>query len=201
MVLLISMPTKAFYPQNQYVNAVVVAATDQQQAVSENTGFSEEPEGYRLTDYRTPVPHSLTGATTLSTEDLEALLKNNQALQPLLIDVLPKTKKPEWWPAGQIWLPEPHQSIPSAVWLPEVGFGTINEAVETAYQRFLLSATENNLAHPIVLFCRENCWISWNAAKRLLQYGYQQIYWYPDGIDGWLNNLNVTQVLKPKELL
>jgi rhodanese-related sulfurtransferase len=27
--------------------------------------------------------------------------------------------------------------------------------------------------------------MSWNAAKRAAQYGYSQVYWYPDGSDGW----------------
>ena len=27
--------------------------------------------------------------------------------------------------------------------------------------------------------------MSWNAAKRAASWGYKQIYWYPDGIDGW----------------
>jgi PQQ-dependent catabolism-associated CXXCW motif protein len=199
--LLVSIPVKGYYPQNQIVDIIVIAASDQQQISPENTAFSEQPEGFRLSDYRSPVPKSLTGATTLSTAELEALLDNYQASPPLLIDVLPKTKKPDWWPPGQIWLPEPHQSIPSAIWLPEIGFGTINEAVEAAYKPFIRSATDNNPNYPIVLFCRENCWISWNAAKRLLQYGYQSVYWYPDGIDGWLDNLNDTEVIKPKDLL
>lgn len=200
LALLISIPVKGFYPQNQAVDILVIAASEQQ-AVAGNIGFSEEPQGFRLSDYRSPVPRSLTGATTLNTKALETLLGNDRTSKPLLIDVLPKTKKPDWWPQGQIWLPEPHQSIPSAIWLPEIGFGTINQSVETAYQAFMHSVTDNNLNYPIVLFCRENCWISWNAAKRLLQYGYQQVYWYPDGMDGWLNNLNDTEVIKPKDLL
>ena len=27
--------------------------------------------------------------------------------------------------------------------------------------------------------------MSWNAAKRALTYGYNRVYWYPEGTDGW----------------
>ena len=27
--------------------------------------------------------------------------------------------------------------------------------------------------------------MSWNAAKRALTYGYSQVYWFPEGTDGW----------------
>jgi rhodanese-related sulfurtransferase len=27
--------------------------------------------------------------------------------------------------------------------------------------------------------------MSWNAAKRILSYGYSNVAWYPDGTDGW----------------
>jgi rhodanese-related sulfurtransferase len=27
--------------------------------------------------------------------------------------------------------------------------------------------------------------MSWNAAKRVLSYGYSNVAWYPDGTDGW----------------
>ncbi|MEM7239896.1 MAG: PQQ-dependent catabolism-associated CXXCW motif protein, partial [Pseudomonadota bacterium] len=36
-----------------------------------------------------------------------------------------------------------------------------------------------------LVFCLAGCWMSWNAAKRALEYGYTDVYWYPDGTDGW----------------
>jgi rhodanese-related sulfurtransferase len=27
--------------------------------------------------------------------------------------------------------------------------------------------------------------MSWNAAKRVLTYGYSNVAWYPEGTDGW----------------
>jgi PQQ-dependent catabolism-associated CXXCW motif protein len=35
------------------------------------------------------------------------------------------------------------------------------------------------------VYCHERCWLSWNAAKRAIRYGYRNVYWFPDGIEGW----------------
>ena len=37
----------------------------------------------------------------------------------------------------------------------------------------------------MVIYCLRDCWMSWNAAKRALSYGYPNVAWYPDGTDGW----------------
>ena len=37
----------------------------------------------------------------------------------------------------------------------------------------------------LVIYCLADCWMSWNAAKRALAYGYTNVAWYPDGTDGW----------------
>ena len=50
-----------------------------------------EPDGYRMDQYRAPVPTTLKGATVLSTAALERLIGEQQ---PVLIDVLPKARKP-----------------------------------------------------------------------------------------------------------
>ena len=47
---------------------------------------SDEPPGYRMTDFRAPVPCTLAGATVVSTEALRRLIEHRS---PLLIDVLP----------------------------------------------------------------------------------------------------------------
>ena len=35
------------------------------------------------------------------------------------------------------------------------------------------------------IYCQEDCWMSWNAAKRVLSYGYSNVAWYREGTDGW----------------
>ncbi|MDN6322111.1 MAG: sulfurtransferase, partial [Halomonas sp.] len=44
---------------------------------------------------------------------------------------------------------------------------------------------ENAEAAPLVFFCRTDCWLSWNAARRAEAMGYEELYWYPNGVDGW----------------
>lgn len=37
----------------------------------------------------------------------------------------------------------------------------------------------------LILFCRADCWMGWNAAKRLRALGYGNIWWLAEGTDGW----------------
>ena len=37
----------------------------------------------------------------------------------------------------------------------------------------------------IVTFCLDDCWMSWNAAKRLHALGYTNVWWLAEGTDGW----------------
>ena len=47
-------------------------------------------------------------------------------------------------------------------------------------------ATAGDHGRPVVIFCRAECWMSWNVAKRALGYGYTKVIWYPDGPEGWI---------------
>ena len=60
-----------------------------------------EPDGYRMDKYRTPVPATLKGATVLSTAALQHLIAERQ---PVLVDVLPKTRKPKDRDQAQLWI-------------------------------------------------------------------------------------------------
>ena len=76
-------------------------------------------------------------------------------------------------------------SIPGAVWLPNVGFGELAPETEAYFRAGLARATGSDLHRPIVIFCMRDCWMSWNAAKRALGFGYTGVHWFPDGTDGW----------------
>ena len=45
--------------------------------------------------------------------------------------------------------------------------------------------TGGRFTTPVLVYCHEKCWLSWNAAKRALSYGYKHVYWFPEGIEGW----------------
>ena len=141
-----------------------------------------EPAGYRMEDYRAPTPDSITGGTTVSTADLRALLAEGDVI---LIDVLPAQRKPEKLPASTLWIPKPRHNIPGSVWLPEVGRGALSPAIESYFRGNLERLTEGDRDRKLVFYCLANCWMSWNAAKRAIAYGYRNVYWYPDGTDGW----------------
>jgi PQQ-dependent catabolism-associated CXXCW motif protein len=143
-----------------------------------------EPESYRTDDYRKPVPLTLKGATVLSSSEA---MKVWSAKTAVFIDVYPHPPKPNL-PAGTIWRDTPHQTIEDAVWLPNVGYGVLSPANDRYFRRSLDVLTKADKAKPLVFFCLRNCWMSWNAAKRALSYGYTHVLWYPDGTDGWQEN-------------
>ncbi len=108
-----------------------------------------------------------------------------KAGQTAFIDVLPRAPKPKNLPKGTIWHEKPRLSIPGSLWLPNVGYGRIAEVTADYFRTILAKATGGDRKHAVLFFCLDECWMSWNAAKRALEYGYETVYWYPDGTDGW----------------
>lgn len=141
-----------------------------------------EPDDYRMDHYRGPVPETLSGGTVVNAEEAYELWQTGEVA---FIDVLPRPPKPKNLPEGTIWREKPRHSIPGSIWLPNVGYGALAEITHDYFQRGLEKVTGGDLDHPILLFCLEECWMSWNAAKRALDYGYTQVYWLPEGTDGW----------------
>ena len=140
-----------------------------------------EPEGFRMEQYQAPVPDTLTGAKVLRTDEAAELWQSGGAL---FIDVLPKPPKPDL-PEGTVWQEPSRLDVPGSVWLPDVGFGTLSEEMETWFRSNLAELTGGDKTKPIVFYCKSNCWMSWNAGKRAIGWGYTGIMWYPEGTDGW----------------
>ena len=141
-----------------------------------------EPDGYRTEDYRAPVPATLAGARVLTTAEAEAIWR---AKTGVFIDVLPRAPKPPNLPAGTVWRDKPRLNIPGSIWLPDTGYGKLAAATEDYLRQGLDRATGGNTAALLVVYCQADCWMSWNAAKRILTYGYANVAWYPEGTDGW----------------
>jgi len=140
-----------------------------------------EPEGYRTEDYRAPVPITLAGARVITTAEAEAIWRDKSGA---FVDVLPRAPKPNL-PAGTVWRERPHRDIPGSIWLPDTGYGKLAASTEDYMRRGLVRASGDDRARLLVIYCQENCWMSWNAAKRVLSYGYRNVAWYPEGTDGW----------------
>jgi PQQ-dependent catabolism-associated CXXCW motif protein len=141
-----------------------------------------EPEGYRTDHYRAPVPVTLAGARVLSTKEAEAIWRAGTAV---FIDVLPRPPKPPSLPAGTIWRDRPRSGIPGSIWLPDTGYGILAAATEDYLRQGLARASGGDKSKLLVIYCQADCWMSWNAAKRVLTYGYSNVAWYPEGTDGW----------------
>ncbi|MHA6347238.1 PQQ-dependent catabolism-associated CXXCW motif protein [Roseivivax sp. CAU 1761] len=141
-----------------------------------------EPAGYRMDAYRGPVPETLAGGTVLGPEAAHRLWQEGGAV---FVDVLPRAPKPANLPAGTIWRDKPRHSIPGAVWLPNVGYGALAPETEAYFRAGLEAATGGDPGRPVVFFCLAECWMSWNAAKRAIDWGYGAVHWLPEGTDGW----------------
>jgi PQQ-dependent catabolism-associated CXXCW motif protein len=145
-------------------------------------GSVPEPDGYRTDNYRAPVPATLAGVRVLTTAETDTIWRAGTAV---FIDVMPRAPKPSNLPAGTVWRDKPRLNIPGSVWLPDTGYGKLAEITESYLRRGLARASGGNKAALVVFYCQENCWMSWNAAKRVLSWGYPNVAWYPEGTEGW----------------
>ncbi|HYG90648.1 MAG TPA: quinoprotein dehydrogenase-associated putative ABC transporter substrate-binding protein [Azospirillum sp.] len=142
-----------------------------------------EPPGYRMDRYRAPTPATLSGASTVTVGELRGLIERSPDVR--LIDVMPAPPRPADRPAPAVWAPPPHLSLPGAVWLPNVGYGRLSEEQERYLRTGLETLSKGDHAAKLVIFCEPDCWMSWNAAKRAVEWGYSNVYWYPDGTTRW----------------
>ncbi|QUS42259.1 PQQ-dependent catabolism-associated CXXCW motif protein [Tardiphaga alba] len=141
-----------------------------------------EPELYRTEDYRAPTPPTLRGARVLTTAEAEAIWRDRRGA---FIDVMPRPPKPANLPAETIWRDRPRHNIPGSLWLVDTGYGRLAAESETYFRDGLARASGGNKDALLVFYCQANCWMSWNAAKRAVSYGYSRVAWFPDGTDGW----------------
>ncbi len=142
-----------------------------------------EPPDYRMDDYGSPTPATLRGAMVVSTDQAHDLWENHQAV---FIDVLPQPPRPAGLPASTIWRPRPRFDIPDSIWLPDTGYGALAPVMETYLKDGLQRASAGNLDRLMVFYCKADCWMSWNAAKRAMTFGYTHVAWYPEGVDDWV---------------
>ncbi|MTH78307.1 PQQ-dependent catabolism-associated CXXCW motif protein [Paracoccus aestuariivivens] len=140
-----------------------------------------EPQGYRGEPYRAGVPATLTGAKVVTLP--EAQLLHQQGVP--FLDVMPRQKRPADLPAGTIWNSPAHQTIPGAVWLYDTGYDRLAPAEDARLTKGLEDATKGDKSALVVIFCKTDCWMSWNAAKRAVAMGYSGVIWFPEGSDGW----------------
>lgn len=151
------------------------------------------PEQFRIDHYRAPTPSCVPHAVTINTAEVQQLIADKN---PILIDVLGVLTRPIAGFDGGHWLPnKPRYSLPNAVWLPNVGYGMLDDEMLNYFQSQLINLTQGDKNKPLVFFCIADCWMSWNAVKHAHSYGYSNLYWYKNGTDGWLESeLKVVKV-------
>lgn len=135
-----------------------------------------------MSRYRAPAPETVDGAQRIAAPDVMALIKSKN---PILIDAMP-AEGGGLDPASGHWrIAKTHDTLPGAVWLPDVGKGAITPGIDAYFREKLARLTDGDKTRPVVIFCQADCWMSWNAVKRASAYGYSQLYWFAEGTDGW----------------
>lgn len=143
---------------------------------SAETLFSAD--GYRIAHYRSPTPDRVEGGRTIDTAMLQRLLAQDP--KPGLLNVQALD-----WRHGVFIEQKSRDQIPGSHWLPNVGKGTLEPRWERYFRTQLEWVTDGRQDFPLVIYCRADCWMSWNAVRRAASWGYSALYWYPDGSDGW----------------
>ncbi len=142
--------------------------------------------------YRAPTPAALPGGTAVDLEQTQRLIQANKVWLVFVESAERAVAPPRPWLVAA-----PKTVIPGSVWLPNVGKGA-PEADEVAYFKTRLDAMRAERPGAGFLFyCYIDCWVSWNAALRAIRLGYGPVYWYPDGIDGWMLEGLPTERVRP----
>ncbi len=146
-------------------------------------GTVPEPEGLWTGEVHAPVPATLRGGTVVNAKAVDDLLKRGRVV---VVDVAEQPRRPAQLAAEDPWIPLPHPALPGALWMPGVGAGVLPSRMEEFYRDELAQATHGDFATPIVIYCHSRCWLSWNAAKRAIGFGYTRVHWFADGVEGWI---------------
>ncbi|MDE2562511.1 MAG: rhodanese [Sphingomonadales bacterium] len=138
--------------------------------------------GYRAQRYRAPVDLAPAPARRIALTEALGLEPGRDAI---FIDVNPAPGARRDPVTGAWQLAEAHQTIPGALWFPETGRADPDPRLWRALRRRIAQLRHRRAHAPVVVFCRADCWMSWNAARRLALDGVSGVHWLAEGIDGW----------------
>lgn len=151
-------------------------------------------DGYRIAHYRAPVHHAPPGVGRIAPQAAAQLRPGRDAL---FIDVLP-AEGGHREADGRWRIATPHESIPGAHWFPEAGRGELAPGIGDGFMQGIARLTRGRRDHMLILFCRSDCWMGWNAAKRLRAQGYANIWWLAEGVEGWTDLKRPLSVVVPE---
>ena len=146
------------------------------------TGLAaEEPAGFRTQHYRAPTPQTVAGGTTVTPEEAKKIHESGEAV---FVDTY--ETRVQWMADFKEWaIGEAHESLPGAYWLPGTGIHPLKPVMEKFLKDSLVEITKGDKDQKLVIFCRSDCWLGWNVAKKAISYGYTKVFWMRDGTDGW----------------
>ena len=169
------------------LNAICVATALFASSAAEAAGEALPPgvdpaTGFRMERYRAPTPETMPGGRVVQTVDVQGAMADGRTI---LVDVYPpKGAGPD--PLDGTWRnSETRDTIPGAIWLPEVGRGFLAADYEAYFRRNLDALTAGDRDRPLLFFCTADCWQGWNAARRAILWGHTSVSWYPGGTDQW----------------
>lgn len=148
---------------------------------AEEAGALFNAEGYRIAHYRAPV---VSGDPNVRRIALTAAAHLRPDRDAIFIDVLP-AEGGHREVDGTWRLAVPRETIPGAHWFPETGRGALSTEIAQWFERGVTRLARHRHDRMIVAFCLADCWMSWNAVKRLRTLGYTNVWWLAEGTDGW----------------
>jgi len=141
-----------------------------------------DAEGYRMARYRAPVAADPAPARRIVIDDALALAPGRDAL---FLDVMPVEGGVRDDATGVWRLSSGHETIAGAQWHPETGRSPVDQLLWQALVDAIATSRKDHPDLPVIVFCREDCWMSWNAARRLATQGIEKVFWLAEGTDGW----------------
>ncbi|CAN5283732.1 PQQ-dependent catabolism-associated CXXCW motif protein [soil metagenome] len=175
------------------VAALVLAQTGASAQAPDEVLFGAD--GYRIGHYRAPVSAAPEGIGRIAPAAVAQLRADRDVV---LIDVLP-AEGGHREAHGRWRLARDRPTIPGAHWFPESGRGVLAPDIGPWFEQGVARLTGGKKRRMIVTFCLADCWMSWNAARRLRASGYSNVWWLAEGTDGWRDlGLPLTSVL-PEE--
>jgi len=153
--------------------------------------------GYRMGHYRAALPQSAPGSTRVDAATLKKKIDNKEVI---LVDVNAHVGAGFDPITGEWFVQQKRFDIAGSTWLPDVGSGFLTPVMEQYFRENLERLTAGDKSKGIVLYCQTDCWMSWNASKRASSWGYDNLFWFPEGDAGWKEAGNTLVEAKPVPL-